>query len=119
MSTTTKLSPIPLVYAIRHIPTGHFLPMSFTRGHRHSHDEPTPNCVPRLFPTKQSAQSALTQWLRGKWQNTISMESEGWEYPSYPVQELEVRPVLSRKAKEMEIVVMHIEEATGEATCHV
>lgn len=106
-----KLASIPLVYAIRHIPTGHYFPVSFERGHRHSHDEPTPNCIPRLFPTKHSAQSALTQWLRGRWQNTISMESEGWEYPSYPVQELEVEPVPSRKAEEMEIVTMSISEA--------
>lgn len=105
------MSTIPYVYAIRHIPTGHYLPMSFTRGHRYSHDEPTPDCIPRLFPTKHSAQSALTQWLRGKWQNVLHRESEGWEYPSYTVQELEVEPVLNRNADEMEIVVMSIGEA--------
>lgn len=111
MSTTVRLSSIPLTYAIRHTPTGHYLPMSFERGHRHSHDEPTPNCIPRLFPSKQSAQSALTQWLRGKWANVMYQESEGWEYPSYGVQELEVEPVTSRKAEEMEIVTMSICEA--------
>lgn len=109
--STMRLSPIPLAYAIRHIPTGHYLPMSFTRGHRHSHDEPTPNCIPRLFPNKHSAQSALTQWLRGKWELNTYRESEGWEYPSYAVQELEVEPAPSRKAEEMEIVTMSICEA--------
>lgn len=107
MSTALKLSPIPLVYAIRHIPTRHYLPMSFERRHRHSHDEPTPNCVPRLFPNQHSARSALTQWLRGRWQNSVAEGERG-----YYEQELEVKPVPSRKAEEMEIVVIRIEETT-------
>lgn len=104
------MSTIPPVYAIRHIPTGHYLPLSFSRGHRHSHDEPTPDCIPRLFPTKQSARSALTQWSRGKWELRTFRESEGWEHPSYDVQELEVEPVPSRNVDEMEIVPMFIGE---------
>lgn len=109
MSTTINLSPISLVYAIRHIPTGHFLPMSFERGHRHSHDEPTANCIPRLFPNQHSAKSALTQWLRGKWTNSpYAVYEEG--YYSHSEQELEVEPVPSRKAEEMEIVTLSVRE---------
>lgn len=62
-------------YAIRHIPTGKFMPTRVFRsaGRGWSYWEPTgynglggfPSSPPRLFEEKQPAQLALNIWLKG------------------------------------------------------
>lgn len=60
-------------YAIRHKPTGGYLPEPAGRmGRGGSHVEPMVpiqgrlQTYPRMFPTMRGAQSCLAQWLRGR-----------------------------------------------------
>ena len=55
------------LFAIRHKPTGAFLPMRWDKRRGYSFDEPTPGAVPRLLKTEQAAKAALRAWLAGKW----------------------------------------------------
>lgn len=72
------------LYAIEHIPTGHYLPEptghsgrggSFTEPVDCSGDGPNP----RLFKSPISARNALVQWLRGKHEGEYEYE-EGFKY---------------------------------------
>jgi hypothetical protein len=61
------------VYAIRHKPSGEFMPVRMSRTSRGGWSywrEPgnTPyDATPRLFPTKQGAINALSSWMQGRW----------------------------------------------------
>jgi len=50
------------VFAIRHKPTGGFLPEV---GRSYTHSEPSTTRIPRLFNSKGGAKCALTWWLMG------------------------------------------------------
>uniref|UniRef100_UPI0032195AA1 hypothetical protein n=1 Tax=Chryseobacterium sp. TaxID=1871047 RepID=UPI0032195AA1 len=72
------------LYAIRHIPTGFYLPEPTGYGGRGgSFSEPVdcsldgPN--PRLFTSMLSAKRALTQWLRGEHHGEFEYE-DGYKY---------------------------------------
>lgn len=98
------------LYAIRHKPTGHFLPEPKGRmGRGGSHVEPV-DCSndgenPRLFQSKLSAQRALTAWLRGKHTAEIDYDYDEYNGHAYPYQAgVHVKPVPSRIKEEMEIV---------------
>lgn len=57
-------------WAIRHKPTGRFMPQASNKKHGYTHDEPVimvdSNWCPRLFGREQDAKTALTWWLKGE-----------------------------------------------------
>lgn len=103
------------VYAIRHKPTGHWLPGRRRRGY--SHDEPELNggkYGPRFFFSLPSARAALTAWLRGTFKQEHSgghsLFGEDSDYDEW----LEVTPQPHRKREDMEIVKFKLaEESNG------
>lgn len=112
------------VYAIRHIPTGQFMPVPTGKnGSGSSYWVPTETAycravldlkppLPRLFPLRRSASSSLTQWLRGRHvvvtERTHPDDSFGQSYLE-PVGTA-VEPDPSRKADDMEIVAFELVE---------
>jgi hypothetical protein len=91
-------------YAIKHLPTGGFLPAREGRGHTHS--EPEVGSVPRLFPTARSAKGALVHWLRGHLVVKRGHDSfTGESYEGYYIE-----PVPSRVASEMAVVTINLKE---------
>lgn len=97
------------LYAIRHKPTGHFLPEPKGRmGRGGSFLEPV-DCGldhdnPRLFKSELSAKRALTAWLQGKHEPEFGYECDDG-YNSYRVLEgMTIIPVDSRRKSDMEIV---------------
>lgn len=97
-----------ILYAIRHKPTGHFLPDLRRQRAGHTHSEPTPGCIPRLFAEVWHAKSALNFWLKGK--HRVHWFSSSWESPIEDDFEFVADPVPSRKAEDMEIVVLNLLE---------
>lgn len=104
-------------WAIRHIPTGHYLPQPLGRMRRGgSHVEPVkhmvgePSTEPRLFTTKRSASSALGQWMRGKAFASRGMSSghpgNDWESDYY--EDIEVIPQPHRVREDMEIIPINL-----------
>ena len=94
MTTLTK-------YAIRHVPTGFYLPEPKGRaGRGGSHLEPADpkKHHPRLCHTERQAKIVLTVWLQGK----VHCYRYGNEYDFS--EDIEVKPVASRKREDMEIV---------------
>lgn len=92
------------VFAIRQKSTGFFMPAS-SKKRGYSRDEPTADCVPRLFLKEVAAKAALRMWLQGEWSYEL-VEHEAGDYG----QELEVRPVEGRNADDMEIVELLVVE---------
>lgn len=109
------------VYAIRHIPTGRFMPVPTGKnGSGSSYWDPVDiafdgegnvTTVPRLFPLRRSASSALTQWLRGRHVPVTSSEYNEFRgiYEIYTVG-AEAVPDPSRKADDVEIVAFELVE---------
>ena len=98
------------LYAIKHKPTGYFLPSRKGRGY--SHDEPQPNggkLGPRLFFSRIAARNALTAWLMGTFAREVSLlDFEGNEVES----DLIITPQPHRKREEMKVVVFRAKEQT-------
>ena len=94
------------VYAIRQKSTGHFMPEEgeFTR----TRCEPRKYCVPRLFMATRDAQVALTWWLKGIARISYTNDPE-WGHREADGIECSVQQ--HRKADDMEIVPMTLEEA--------
>jgi hypothetical protein len=102
------------VFAIRHKPTGAFMPVPTGRGGSgSSYWDPANSAfgavpgVHRLFHNKRSAKAALTQWLRGRHVPVMEYASaeDSFFSSSFPYcvgTETEHDP--SRKAEDMEIV---------------
>lgn len=92
------------MFAIRHIPSGHYLPSGYGHnGRGGTYQEPVPasvDCLPRFFDNRKTAMRALQAWLRGIY------ESEREEYGTYWSK---ITPVPSRKAEDMEIVPITLE----------
>ena len=104
------------VYAIRERGTEKYLPglkrgRMRTRGF--SFTEPIEGEFPRLFPTKRSAENALTAWLQGQWEMKISRSGMwGEDENDYP----EPTVVEGRKRELMEVVkftLNGLEESNG------
>lgn len=110
------------VFAIKHKPTGEYMParMSRTSSRGWSHWVPGPapdgwgGCDgydknPRVFFTLQSARNALTAWLKGMHNCSRGTTSGTWDSPpeSYEVIEIAAPPV-ERKREDMEIVTLEL-----------
>lgn len=106
----SPLMPTFHAYAIRQVSTGYFLPMRWKQARGYTHDDPTPDCFPRLFRTHKSAEYALRAWLKGEWSEQIYYSSlEGFSESSGPEVSKE-RP--DRKREDMEIVVIELREVS-------
>ena len=97
------------LYAIRHKPTGHFLPEpKGYAGRGGSFVEPV-DCGldhdnPRLFKSELSAKRALTAWLQGKHMPIKEHDWDDWgRNVTYTVGS-DPQPVDSRRKSDMEIV---------------
>lgn len=88
------------MYAIRHKPTGHFLPIP--KGRRGSRVEPTPDCIPRLFQQERHAKGYLTVWLQG----IVSVTRRGYDWDED--EDWHVVPQSHRKRDDMEIVAIKL-----------
>lgn len=96
------------LFAIRHKPTGRYLPAHKPGEGGFSYDDPQPmTCKygPRLFTTIRGAQNALTAWLRGKFERVREQCGEFGEDESIYV---EPKAVLGRKRDNMEIVAFDL-----------
>lgn len=103
------------LFAIRHKPTGHYLPDPDRIQWRKSHVEPV-DCSgevnPRLFHTELSAKRALSAWLQGKWKAPLEWESDGdyggngYYYRDIPAP----HEAPHRVKEEMEVVALNLME---------
>jgi hypothetical protein len=84
-------------YAIRHKPTGHFLPQPPHMGRGFTHTEPTNKHPPRLHSSLNSAKQALGWWLDGK-------ATEHRVYAATDDSDFRVTKVPARKPEDMEII---------------
>lgn len=106
MSTTSDRSYCVPLYAIRHKPTGDYIPRALGReGRGGSHLEPveptgSKETRPRFFETERAAKIFLSSWLKGKVVHTSGYDSLNGEY----WEDTEIVPVPSRKAEDMEVV---------------
>lgn len=104
-----------MLFAIRHKPTGFFLPNPKGKGgNGGSFVEPVDGNeeVPRLFHKKQSAKAALTAWLRGHHYATWGYDDgDGFSWGSGQyVEDISVKPVPGRNKEDMEIVAFQLVE---------
>ncbi len=106
-------------WAIRHKPTGRFLPQSNNKRHGYTHDEPDimedSNRCPRLFGREQDAKTALTWWLKGEttgrwvggmYANVFGEADDDVDF------EWDTQAVVDRKAEDMEVVQVNLEVVT-------
>jgi hypothetical protein len=93
-------------FAIRHKPTGAFMPNYGSRKGRggFTHDEPSALAPPRLFPRRHHAQTALAHWLRGK----LTVSNYRDDYTGEWDEDWSCKKVPERKAEDMEIVEVTI-----------
>lgn len=95
-------------YAIRHKPTGFFLPSINSRSGS-TQVSPREGCVPRLFTTEIHARKTLQIWLKGAWKFKESYDTACLNSHTYPfVKVVEKRP--ERKLEEMEIIQVQVIE---------
>lgn len=87
-------------WAIRQKSTGKYLPAR-SNGRGYSFDEPS-FAFPRLHKSKRSAQSALTAWLQGVWDDPVYDHDE-WSHTDEKVGATP-RKVEGRNPDDMEIV---------------
>jgi hypothetical protein len=89
--------PITTFWAVRHKPTGYYLP---DRPTSRSHVEPSADLPPRLFHKESAAKTFLNFWLKGRWR-AIARNNLGDEH---------LRPTWdpSRKPGDMEIVCLEL-----------
>ena len=60
-------------YAIRHIPSGDFVPAGGKGAGGHTKQPPSPTRPPRLFETLGAARKALTAYLKGQWEEVVGV----------------------------------------------
>jgi hypothetical protein len=97
-------------WAVRHKPTGWYLPEVYGRqGRGGSHVEPTNLVRPRLFISQRAAKAYLGQWLLGKHNASRGYDSGSpYSEPEY-WEEVSVEPVATRKREEMEIIELKLD----------
>lgn len=102
------------VFAVRHKPTGKWMPnrMFRTSLRGGSYWNPTSTAEidrpydtnPRLFFSLQGARNALTMWLQGEWRNT---QTQGTYFePPEDAGPAPFNPPTPRKREDMEIVTL-------------
>jgi hypothetical protein len=98
----------PTYFAIRHKPSGRYLPELPGQRGGYTHLEPRAwHLGPiRLFPIKRNARLALKIWLRGMY----NVRRSYGNFEENDIVEAETEPVPSRKAEEMEIVEFELQE---------
>jgi len=105
---------IPL-YAIKHVPSGKFLPEPTGRSRRggsHVGPEDPNEHPPRFFTKESTAKIVLSHWLRG----IVVAERGTYGSPDYePYEDIRTIPVPTRKREEMQIVKFNlIEEVSND-----
>ncbi len=91
-------------YAIRHNPSGLFLPAGRARGF--TYDEPSSG-IPRLFSKRKAAEMAMKCWLAGPWKKEY--ETDDWSGSKFTIgASAPDSPPENRKPEEMEIVTVII-----------
>jgi hypothetical protein len=101
-----------IVYAIKHIPTGKFMPArmegsrSGSRGWSHwvPEHQSSPEVLPRLWQTHQRAARALTAWLEGVFVYVVEHYGEYGQETDCVLQP--TKPIIERKREDMVIVPM-------------
>lgn len=88
-------SPRKFFLAIRHKPSGGFLPA--VKGYGFTRTEPSLSEAPRLFTKTGAAKQALTRWLEGELFEGTASEDDG-------IQNLRLVRRPERQASDMEIV---------------
>lgn len=104
-------------YAIRHKPTGHFLPQPKGKnGTGGSWVEPSDpkEVIPRLMVSERSAKGVLNAWLQGTFKASWDTD---WDSGHRYVDDIKIQKKPDRIPEDMEIVVvtLQIEEPTNEA----
>lgn len=102
------------VYALRHKPTGKFMPVRMSRGSARgwSHWEPTDDKdvfdkSPRVFFTLKSAQNALVQYCLGVHRRDAGWDNH-WEAPEYSDVTFLDAPKVPRKREDFEIITYEL-----------
>lgn len=100
----------PTYFAIRHKPSGRYLPELPGQRGGYTHLEPRAwHLGPiRLFTNKRNVRLALRAWLCGK----LHVRRSYGNFEENDIVEAETEPVPSRKAEEMEIVEFELREVT-------
>lgn len=107
-------------YAIRHKPTGNFMPQSdrsIRAGFTH-HEPRNPQAVPpRLFTREQDAKTALTWWLKGETSMRLVRFEDHWnggheydeDWHTHPITDEDIaNGCTPRRAEDMEVVPVEI-----------
>lgn len=103
------MSVVVQMYAIKHRPSGGYLPRpKGVAGRGGSHVEPIifkdgAGSIPRMFPTMAGAKAALGQWLRGKHEG-IREYDDGYWYSGGA----DIVPCPHRIREDMEIVTVEV-----------
>lgn len=89
------------LYAIKHIPSGGYLPPGGKGKDGHAHQDPSSTRAPRLFVKESDARQAMRCYVSGKWVVTFYGEEDlGGPEPKY----------CGRVATEYEVVPMTLRE---------
>lgn len=102
------------MYAIRHKPSGAYLPVPYGRGGRGgSHVDPIhfkgdPKQLPRMFPTLVGAKAALGQWLLGKFECDRSYGYDSLNHEYWQDENVRIVPVPHRVREDMEIIQVFV-----------
>lgn len=107
-------------YAIRHKPTGHFLPQPKGKnGSGGSWVEPTDpkEEIPRLLVSERSAKGVLNAWLQGTFKASWDTD---WDSGHRYVDDIKIQKKPNRIREDMEIVVIHlsVEDSQSEKPIH-
>lgn len=100
------------IYAIRHRPSGKFLPQPVGRyGRGGSFVEPADPTIhaPRFFTSMTTAKIVLNYWLKGEFHHSSGVYYDHEGNPDYD-EGIEIRYMAHRKAGDMEIVEFRLEE---------
>lgn len=89
------------LFAIRHKPSGFFLP-EVNKGYTYS--EPDEHRIPRLFETQGGAKRALAWWLKGVTSVHRSTSPDTWMGPGEYDEVWNTTAEEHRKAEDMEVV---------------